>query len=239
MSERERLHRQDASRTGPRRDFSFVYRRPAENPKSEEHTAVEGEQPRANFSSPTGSARESVELAYQVIQKHIDAGRRAAEDLGENLYKPRSASDSFQQVLEKTLSFQAEILPVWLEVIGALSKGSSAAGAFTPGTAADQNGNPTAYAPTWTVEVISARPLEVSLDIRPHSQTLALATPGLQSIDNGTLALTAIDFFPQHNGSRPKVRISIPEGQASGTFSGVVVNREGGEVRGTMSVRIK
>jgi len=117
----ERLHRADPVRTGPIRAFSQMYRGAAPSRES-----GSPEKPREESSpklNKNGSAGETVALAYQVIQKYIDAGRRAAEDLGKSSYnQPKNSGDALQQLLDKTLSFQAEILPAWLDVLAGCGK---------------------------------------------------------------------------------------------------------------------
>jgi hypothetical protein len=50
--------------------------------------------------------------------------------------------------------------------------------------------------------------------------------------------LKDISLVPDEVAGRVKLRLRIPESQPSGTYSGVIVNRENGEARGTLSVRI-
>ena len=122
MAVRKRLRRKDPARTAPLRDFSTLYRRPdrlktgaaAANspPPRETPTAAPNKGPLA----------EGVELAYQVIEKHIVDGRRTAEQFNKHSYGTRVGTDSVLDLLERMIRFQSEILPLWVEALGTIVK---------------------------------------------------------------------------------------------------------------------
>src|ERR1700719_2691832 len=119
MSDRKRLHRGDPMRVGPIRDFSRLYSRP--NPVNGAHSAkpAPSESPRKAGSGPLA---QGVELAYSVIEKYIAEGQQTAESVSRQPYSTRVMSDTLQDVLERMLRLQAEILPLWIETLATLVK---------------------------------------------------------------------------------------------------------------------
>jgi hypothetical protein len=88
------------------------------------------------------------------------------------------------------------------------------------------------------IEVVSLRPVQVSAEIRPNSELQSLVALGLSAVDAGKPILKDISLVPDEVAGRIKLRLRIPESQPPGTYSGVIVNRDSGETRGTLSIRI-
>src|SRR5215469_13278543 len=102
MGDDKRLHRKDPERIGPLRSFTEMY------------TSRPGMRPREDLAQ---AQAEGVSLAYRVIEKHINDGRRSAEMLNGQPYNTRAATDRLQEVIERTLRSWSELLPLWLEAI--------------------------------------------------------------------------------------------------------------------------
>jgi hypothetical protein len=85
--------------------------------------------------------------------------------------------------------------------------------------------------------MISSKPATVSIDLREDSQRMSLAVLGLRAVDPGKPELSDVDLEADPTGGL-KLRICIPQSCPPGTFSGVIVNRETGESRGTLTVRV-
>jgi hypothetical protein len=237
MSERKRLHRADPARTAPIRDFSKLYSRPETTNGAAAAKPFASEKPRpAAAASPLA---EGVELAYSVIEKYIVEGRRTAEGLSTQPYATRAANGNLQDILEKMLRFQAEILPLWVEMLGTLVKVEPMRNGYAtpPGAWPHANGkNP---APTAVpIEVASIRPVQVFMELVPNSDARSLVALALSSIAPGKPALTKVSFVRDKAEGRVKLRVQIPDKQPAGTYAGVVVDRDSGEARGTLSVRL-
>ena len=120
MSDRKRLHRADPARIAPARNFSKLYSRPDSGNGSNSAKPAPSDAPRKVRSA--GPLAEGVELAYSVIDKYIADGRRTAEDINSQPYPTRAPTDNLQDILERMLRFQSEMLPLWIETLATLVK---------------------------------------------------------------------------------------------------------------------
>ncbi len=238
MSDRKRLHRADPARIAPVRNFSKLYSRPDSVNGTNPSKPAQADAPRKVRSA--GPLAEGVELAYSVIDKYITEGRQTAEALSNQPYTTRGPNDNLQDIVERMLRFQSEILPLWIETLATLVKvdpsrnGSAAAPEGWPGS----NGSPKSETIAVSIEVISLRPVQVSVELRPNSEAQSLVALGLNAVDPGKPVLTDISLGPDEIPGRIKLRLRIPENQPPGIYSGVIVNRDSGETRGTLSIRI-
>jgi hypothetical protein len=237
MGNRKRLHRGDPVRIGPIRDFSKLYSRP--DSVNGTHPAKPGPSG-ASRKARGGPLAEGVELAYSVIEKYIAEGRQTAEGFSSQPYSTRATNDNLQDVLERMLRFQAEMLPLWIETLATLVKVDPARNghASVPDAWLHPNGGHKAETMAVSIEVVSLRPVQVSVELQPNSEAKSLVSLGLSSIDSSKRVLTDVSFVPDEVPGRVKLRLRIPESQPPGTYSGVVVNRDSGEARGTLSIRI-
>ena len=238
MSDRKRLHRADPARIAPVRNFSKLYSRPDSVNGTNPSKPAQAEAPRKVRSA--GPLAEGVELAYSDIDKYIAERRQTAEALSNQPYTTRPPNDNLQDIVERMLRFQSEILPLWIDTLATLVKvdpsrnGSAAAPEGWPGS----NGSPKSETIPVSIEVISLRPVQVSVELRPNSEAQSLVALGLNAVDPGKPVLTDITLGPDEIPGRIKLRLPIPENQPPGTYSGVIVNRDSGETRGTLSIRI-
>lgn len=236
MSDRKRLHRGDPARTTPIRNFSKLYSKAettngAANPKTSEAE-------RTRRTPAVGPLAHGVELAYSVIEKYITEGRRTAEGLSTQPYATRPANDNLQDILERVLRFQAEILPLWIDTLATLVKveplqnGHAARGIWP-----HFNGK-SSESMAVAIEVASIRPVQVSVELRPDCDPRSLVALNLNSPEPRKPPLTQVSLVAGEVEGRVKLRVQIPDKQPSGTYAGVIVSRHGGEALGTVSVRI-
>jgi hypothetical protein len=238
MSDRKRLHRTDPARIAPVRNFSKLYSRPDSVNGINASEQAQTDAPRKARSA--GPLAEGVELAYSVIDKYIAAGRRTAEGISRQPYITRAPNDNLQDILERMLRFQSEMLPLWIEALATLVKvdPSRNGSAETPDAWPRSNGGPKTETMAVSIEVVSLRPVQVSVDLWPNSEAQSLVALGLNAVDPGKPVLTDISLVPDEIPGRIKLCLRIPENQPTGTYSGVIVNRDSGETRGTLSIRI-
>jgi hypothetical protein len=238
VGDRKRLHRDDPARIAPVRNFSKLYSRSSSANGTNAANAVQPDAPvRATSGDPLA---EGVELAYSVIEKYIAEGRRTAEGLSNQPYATRAPNDNLQVLVERMLRFQAETLPLWIETLATLVRVDTPRNGYAPASDVwpHSNGAQNVEAMAVTIEVISLRPVQVSVELRPNSEPQSLVALGLSAVDSGKPILKDISLVPDEVAGRLKLRLRIPESQPPGTYSGVIVNRESGETRGTLSIRI-
>lgn len=238
MGDRKRLHRDDPARIAPVRNFSKLYSRSSSVNGTNAAKAVQPDAPLRTKGG--GPLAEGVELAYSVIEKYIAEGRQTAEGLSNQPYASRAPNDNLQVLVERMLRFQAEMLPLWIETLATLVKVDPARNGYAPSSDVWPRSNGAQNTDTMavTIEVVSLRPVQVSVELRTNSEPQSLVALGLSAVDSGKPILKDISLVPDEVAGRIKLRLRIPESQPPGTYSGVIVNRENGETRGTLSVRI-
>jgi hypothetical protein len=242
MNEHERLHRQEPERTGPIRDFTQLYRHAngagGIDVSQTDSTPTQSRSAEDN----TGGAAQTVKTAYRIIQKHVDEGRRAAAQSTQSSSDRGGVSDPLQQLLDRLMVLQGEFLPLLLDVMRDLIRN---AGQF-------QQNAPTQHGPMntqaageagrnkgWIVDIDCRRPIEIAIAVRDEAVSLPLATPGLHALDGNKPALQEVSIVSATANDLVRLRIIIPKNQASGTYSGVVVSQQDGEVQGTISIKVK
>ena len=236
MGDRKRIHREDPVRTGPIRNFSKLYREATNGATPAKPAAPEKPQKVA----PAGPLAEGVQLAYAVIEKYIAEGRETAEGLSSQPYVTRVANDNLQDILERMLRFQGEILPLWIETLANLVQVNSGQNghATTSHVWPAGNGGTKSDPIEVSIEVVSTRPVQVSLQLKPDSEIQSLAALGLSAIDSGKPASADISFVPGNTKGLVRLRVRVPDKHPSGNYAAVVVNRDSGEVRGTLRLRV-
>jgi len=233
MSDRERLHRDDPVRTSPYRDWSTLFRSPG---PGRDAGAAAGDGGRGPMGDWGDVVSRGVELGYRVIDEQIKQGQRVAEQLASQSYGPSAMGSDTQEIGERFMRSSADALRLWFELLTALF-GRDLFGAMLPGGQRPDAGTARA-AGRIAVEVASVRPARVTLDLQPGSAGRALLVHGLHAVDPTATPLTDVAFDMDPSAEMVGVRVRVPEGQAPGLYAGVVVDRETGEPRGTISVRV-
>jgi hypothetical protein len=239
VSKRERLHRPDPARTAPLRSFSNLYRRrDAPNGRVNRDDRASAEQ--ASSVAGGGPLAEGVELAYRVIERYVSEGRRTAEQFNSQPYSLLSNTDGARELFDLMLRLQTEMFPLLLDAMRSMIGFDASQASYAPGFRpnAATSGAAKSGSAAVSIELISSRPVRVSLELREHSEKLPLVSLGLRAVDPDKQMLTDISFVADDNGEGRRLRIRIPEGQPPGVYSGVIVNRDTGEARGTLGVRL-
>lgn len=238
MSERKRLRRKDPVRVGPLRNFANLYRPTGlSNDKSDSESPVSLKQARGQAGGESKPS-EGVGLAYRVIEKYLNDGLRTAEQLNAQPYGTRPMAAPLQELIDRMLRYQADMVPLWLDLLGSLVRADPAAPVYSRRPDARGMTNGVLTNSKFSIETASRQPVEVSLDLQLNSEHIALATPGLHALDSRKPALTDIRFVPATSRNRAKLSIRIPTRQPAGVYSGVVIDRASGDTRGTLSIRV-
>jgi len=203
-------------------------------------------------SGPGGSLNDvvsrSVELGYRVIDEYIRQGQRVAERFNDRSYGPETVTGDIQELGARMAQYASDFFGLWLDFMqvvmsgGTLRETSGAADGARARPAAPDNGaarrTPEAPAPTRVrIEIVSLRPAEVSLDLRPEAAGRPLVAQGLRAVDPAKPKLddVALEAGP---GGELLVRIRVPGDAPPGTYNGVVVDAETSRPLGTLSVRV-
>ena len=203
-------------------------------------------------SGPGGSLNDvvsrSVELGYRVIDEYIRQGQRVAERFNDRSYGPETVTGDIQELGARMAQYASDFFGLWLDFVqvvmsgGTLRETSAAEDGARARPAAPGNGaarrTPEAPAPTRVrIEVVSLRPAEVSLDLRPEAAGRPLVAQGLRAVDPAKPKLddVALEAGP---GGELLVRIRVPGDAPPGTYNGVVVDAETSRPLGTLSVRV-
>jgi len=237
MSASDRLHRDRPTRTAPIRSFSGLYG---------------GFEPDTGSTGPTGSSAQnngtadgqehfrddSVGLAYRIIEKYINDGKRNAGLLNGRPYA-RVATDRLQELFERTLRSQSELIPLWIEALTSAVKIDPSWMPNAKGAArgAENNGAASHSSKAILIEVASVRPVQVSAHLHENCETLPLVTLR-HAVDESRPQLSDIGFAFDAASGAISIKISIPDSHPPGVYSGVIVSRNTGEPLGTLSVRI-
>jgi hypothetical protein len=237
MSERKR-RQGDPARFGPVRHFANIYRRPGSSNGEANSESPMSQQPRRPKESRSDQVSAGVGLAYRVIEKYINEGRRVGEQFNRQPDRRGATTRPLQELVNRMLRYQAELLPLWLDLLGSLTKVDFARIADPAGSDRRQLRKRASTDGKVSIELTSTRPTEISFELQEDSESFALVIPGLQALDPHKPTLTDIHFVPRTGRGRGKLRVTIPNRQPPGTYSGVIVDRKTGDIRGTLSVRV-
>jgi hypothetical protein len=284
MSDGQRYRRADPDRDAPVRKWSQILRPSAAaadsgvSPPTSASTDVTAEHdrqdrrdgfdhPSANGAGPAHPADETitegVAIAYRVIEEHLRAGQRAAEQThahnrpgdspahnGAGASHHAAANGStiasvissaaVEDLIAQGVRFYSNLLPLWVDFFNSLAASGATDEFFKAlrtSVSSDGFGRPDHDTPAVTIEVASRRPAQVALDLRPRADLASLAIAGLRTLDPDKRALTEVAFVAGPD-RRILLRIHVPDTHPAGLYTGVIVDRATGDPRGTLSVRV-
>jgi hypothetical protein len=236
MSDRERLRREDPARTGPYRSWSTLFGPPAPGEPGRGPSTGEGPAP-----GPGGEwsdvVSRGVELGYRVLEEQVRQGQRVAEQMATQSYGPSAMARETQEIGERLLRSSADALALWFELLTSVFGRGDVFRSLAPDArrAAGTTGLPASRV---SVEVASVRPARVTVDLQPGAAGRRLVVHGLRAMDAAIPPLTDVAFDADPSGEIVGVRVRVPDDLPPGVYAGVVLDRETGEPRGTLSVRI-
>lgn len=209
--------------------------------------------PAAPAASLSEEARVGIETAYRVIDEHLQEGRRAAQEQGGA--GPGSfatagpagvviGADSIQEIVAQGIRFYSSLAPLWVGLVKAIANSAgapdtAAAGIATPSLApAPMPRTAAATSAPIIVEIASSRMTRITVDLAPSAIMTQLAIGSLQALEPEKPPLKEISLTTDAGSRRAVVRIRVSENQP-GVYSGVIVERDSGEPRGTITLRIE
>src|SRR5262249_6551938 len=88
------------------------------------------------------------------------------------------------------------------------------------------------------IEVRSAQPTEVAVDIRPEAANRSLIVHALRAVDPDKPRLDGVRFEPGSEEAAACLRINVPAGHPAGVDSGLRIDQETSRPVGTVSLTI-
>jgi hypothetical protein len=242
----ERIRRPELERSGPIRDATNYLR--DSDSWTEKNPNDNSRQGNGGQSSKAGSfddvVTQGVKLGYKVIEQYITQGQRVAEQISRPFQKgvPEAGTADVVQGMVRLYKDMADVCgnaldlmvrnPVFWSWLGSFAQNSDLhAQNGGPGTL---NGTGAAF----SVEILSARPTEVMLDVEPSPQPYTPFVHALHAPDRKVAPLTSIAFQKSPKSNMPVLLLKIPPKQPSGLYTGVVVDRDTNQPRGTLTVRV-
>ena len=224
MPKRQRLRRPDPARTGPHRQFSTMFRR-------DDSSFGTGAGASSNVDDAIGDA---VRMGYSVIEEQIRQGQRSARQMsgaapGMGAFK---GVGSMTDIANRLLRYSTDLASLHFDLMTALLHSSQFKG-VSDGFNFSQNAGSRVI-----LEVESGRKNKVSLDLWAGAAGSNLRVPALYSANADTEPLTEIGFTPGTEQSPARLTITVPDTQAAGTYSGLILDANSGQAAGTLSLTL-
>jgi len=236
VSDSERIVRPFPKRTEPIRSWSTLF-------SASESTAT-GQRGK----SLQDVVSRSVDLGYRVVDDYIRRGQKAAQRINERSYSSDALAAEFQEIAKGTAQYTSDFAALWFDFLQLALGGNPLRRPDTPADGVHATA-PGPTPPTTRVaespdrmhvkiEVASARPTEVSLDLRAPATTRTLLLHALRSVDPEKPRLTDVAFNPGGDGKPASLRIRVPDNQPGGTYNGLIIDEATSRPVGTLSVSI-
>ena len=245
MSDRERVKRPKLERRDPIRSWSTLFGL----------SGPSGDDAGNGAASGSGALQDvlarSVDLGYRVIDEYIRRGQQAAQRLNNQSYSSTAAAGEVQDLSLRMAQYASDFTAVWFDMLQAV-----AGAAARPPTNPSYSMRPsptaaTAAAPATTpasseaddharvrIEVVAARPTEVSLDLRPQAATRSLIVHALRAVDPEMPRLTDVTLRAGSAEEPAVLRLCVPGDQPPGVYNALIIDEETSRPVGTLSVRI-
>jgi len=245
---RERIRRPDVGRRGPIRDATNYLRDSGSWTQKRPNDSAQQEQDIGAEHSPSGSfddvVTQGVKLGYKVIEQYITQGQRVAEQISRPFQKGVPEAGT-ADVVHGMVRLYKDMADVWGNALDLMVRnpgfwswlGSSAQN----GVMHPQNGMPgtlNGSGAAFSVEIASPRPTEVMLNVEPSPQPYIPLVHALHAPDRTVPPLTSIAFQKSPQSNMPVLLLKIPPKQPPGLYTGVVVDRDTNQPRGTLTVRV-
>lgn len=253
MDERERVKKPEPERSQPIRNWGVLFGA----------RSAQGAPPAQGGSAPPGDpVSRGVELGYQVIEEYLRQGRKVARAMGVPSAGPAPADEGAQNRMGALFRSFTDFASLWMDVMSRMGAGGGGAPApgFTPaaGTAGPfpAGGGPDAAEPPkvaapeppaepqgmapvgLTLDIQSARRVEVSVDLRPRSTGLPLVVHDLRAPEPDKPRLTGVKIESLPEEERVCLHLQVPEEHPAGVYSGLILDERTSLPRGTLTVRI-
>jgi len=226
MSTKDRVTRPEPERTHPVRSWSTLFGAPERDGGRDDVVS------------------RSVDLAYRVVDEYVRQGQKTAQRLSERSYAPEAMARDVQDLTTRMAQYASDFMGLWFELIDMATRGPGARPAAPqaepagPPPAAENGAAPAATSAGVRLEVASAQPAEVHLDLRPEAASARLVVHALRAVDPEKPRLTDVVLVPATPNEPVRLRIRVPDDQPAGVYTGLLIDERTSQRVGTLSVRI-
>lgn len=256
---RPRVTRPEPERTTPRRSWATLFGRPTDGSGASPGTAAPAED---GSSEPRASetVTRAVELGYRVIDDYIRQGQKAAERLATRAWSAETALRDTQDLTARMTRHASDLVGLWLEALdtanltGAWRTTERPGGAPEPsggaaGVAPDEVEHAAPAAPAATsdaacgrtriaIEIASARPAAVTVDLRSADAARPLVVHALRAVEPEKPRITEVAIEPATPDAPARLRIRVPDGQPAGTYDALVIDQATSRPVGSVSLTL-
>lgn len=252
---KERLRKENPSRSEPIREWQRMLREAGVNRSADgdgsngsSHSGGNG----AHEKSWDDAVTDAVSVGYQVIEEQIAQGKRVAEEISKRSYTTNSIGGDVSELVQRLLRFYTDIGSTCFELIDSVShstvfqdsmrgfgdKESANAAQEPPAGGQQSSSQQTNAQANVPVDVVSESPARITLDINGPINGCKLGVHGLFALDSAKPPLRETRFHYTSTDAQPTLRVRIPPGQAPDTYTGVVIDTNNNQPRGTLTVQI-
>ncbi len=247
MASRSRLRRAQPERTGPIRNVTTYFRDSDSWDAGSAQPETAGREGESATEPLDDAVTHGVKLGYQVIDEHIQQGRRVAQKCREGSYGAEDLGGDVGEFIARALRIYQDFGTLCFEVMEAVArnpvllsalnrsarkKGPAPAG--EPGVGPEAGGSGLIVG----VDVDTRRSAKAWADVQPATKHFTPLVRALHAADPKIPPLTGTRFIPHPSGRGVMLRVEVPTEQPAATYSGVVVDSETNEPRGTVCVTI-
>jgi hypothetical protein len=261
MSSSMRRKRPELDRFGPIRGFGGVWGPPRDGTVPAENP------PKGDTSSPSAVSR-AVELGYSVIEEYIRQGQAFARGAGSQRGPEGPVAPDPRRLTERMYQYASDLAAVWLEYaqittgqtslrgtppgsapgarpaaphVGGFDIGSDPAPAHPSGPPPSGAGAPertSLEAPGVSIDIVSKRRAEVTVELKPGSAQAVLSAHDLRLRDPQLPRISGVTVDPKPSENRVVVRLEVPDDRPAGTYTGLIVDAVTNLPQGTLSLRV-
>jgi hypothetical protein len=248
MAKRERLRRQDPKRMRPIRNATN-YLRDSHSWPNEPQGAGRQSDRRKESGSLEDVVTDGVKLGYKVIENYLRQGQRTAEWIRNTAQEQGSKGGNTEELLEGVLRLYKDMTDIWIDAVAIIVR-SPAFLTWLTGAEERTNGSgppqkeheqpiPADGAATkLTIEILSAKRAQVTLNLGRTPTRYTPLVHALYASDPSIPPLTGISFRLERKSMVPILRLKIPAKQPAGTYTGVIVDGQTNEPKGTLYIHV-
>jgi hypothetical protein len=249
MSFNDRVKRPPLERMQAIRNWSTLFK----GPGTDGGTPAPGDSDQASLNDVV---TRSVDLGYRVVDEYIRQGQKAAQRLNDRSYGAQTMAGDAQDLAMRMTQYASDFAAVWLQLVQLAAAGNPSPPAPKAGGGGER-ATPEAVAATADtttglsphseareeairvrIEMRSAQPAEVAVDLRPDAARQPLIVHALRAVDAEKPRLTEVSFEPGSDLGAACLRIRVPVGHPPGIYSGLMIDEATSRPVGSVSVTI-